>query len=92
MKPVQQFQVNGRTIQDVYVSDNGRRLKNVVQMVGASADNGKNPQLMTTIANKLGYQHLIGPGKYSEGMFAKTKEVLGNKFPDTYKLVDDLFN
>lgn len=55
-------------------------------------DNGKNPQLMTTIADKLGYQHLIGPGKYSEGMFAKTKEVLGKFFPDTYKLVDGLFN
>lgn len=37
--------LNGRTVDRVDVSDNGKRLKNVGQMIGASADNGKNPNL-----------------------------------------------
>ncbi len=37
--------LNGRTIDRVDASDNGKRLKNVGQMIGASADNGKNPNL-----------------------------------------------
>lgn len=45
LKEEHQFNLNGRTIADVDVSDNGKRLKNVGQMVGASADNGKKPNL-----------------------------------------------
>lgn len=45
MREEQQFTVNGRTISNVDVSDGGRRLKNVGQMIGASADNGKDPNL-----------------------------------------------
>lgn len=41
----QQFTVNGRKITNVDVSDNGKRLKNLGQMIGASADNGKDPNL-----------------------------------------------
>jgi hypothetical protein len=41
----QQFTVNGRKITNVDVSDNGKRLKNLSQMIGASADNGKDPNL-----------------------------------------------
>ena len=45
MRPEQQFTLNGRVIANVDVSDGGKRLKNVGQMVGASADNGKDPNL-----------------------------------------------
>ena len=45
LKEDQRFKVNGRVIKDVDVSDGGKRLKNCGQMVGASADNGKDPIL-----------------------------------------------
>ena len=45
LKPNQQFLVNGRTIRNVDVSENGKRLKRVGEMIGASADNGKDPIL-----------------------------------------------
>lgn len=45
LREEQQFTVNGNTYTDVDVSDNGKRLKNVGQMIGASADNGKDPNL-----------------------------------------------
>ena len=45
LKENQRFKVNGRVIKDVDVSDGGKRLKNCGQMVGASADNGKDPIL-----------------------------------------------
>ena len=45
MRPEQQFTLNGRVIANVDVSDGGSRLKNVGQMIGASADNGKDPNL-----------------------------------------------
>ena len=41
----QQFIINGRPITDVDVSDGGRRLKNCGEIVGACADNGKDPNL-----------------------------------------------
>ena len=45
LKPNQQFVVNGRTLKNVDVSENGKRLKRVGEMIGASADNGKDPIL-----------------------------------------------
>jgi hypothetical protein len=45
LKESQQFNINGRTINNVDVSENGKRLNNCGQMVGASADNGKDPIL-----------------------------------------------
>lgn len=45
MREEQQFTLNGRIIANVDVSDGGSRLKNVGQMIGASADNGKDPNL-----------------------------------------------
>ena len=45
LRESQQFKVNGRTIKDVDVSENGKRLKRVGEMIGASADNGKDPNL-----------------------------------------------
>lgn len=55
-------------------------------------DNGKNPQLMSVFADKIGYQHLMGPGKYTDDMSLIIRNTLKEKFPDTFKLVDDLFN
>ena len=54
-----------KTISDVDVSENGRRLKNVVQMVGGAADNGKNPNLTdfgstTETAPMIGYMLRCG--------------------------------
>ena len=45
LRPEQQFTLNGRVISNVDVSDGGKRLKNVGQMLGAAADNGKDPNL-----------------------------------------------
>lgn len=45
LRPEQKFTLNGRQIANVDVSDGGKRLKNVGQMIGASADNGKDPNL-----------------------------------------------
>ncbi len=45
LKEFQRFTVNGRVIKDVDVSDNGKRLKSCGEMIGASADNGKDPNL-----------------------------------------------
>ena len=45
MRDDQQFIVNDRRYTDVDVSEGGSRLKNVGQMIGASADNGKDPNL-----------------------------------------------
>ena len=45
LRPEQQFTLNGRVIANVDVSEGGKRLKNVGQMIGASADNGKDPNL-----------------------------------------------
>jgi hypothetical protein len=45
IKPHLQFSINGRTVARADVSMNGRTVKNTNQMVGAAADNGKNPNL-----------------------------------------------
>ena len=45
LRPNQQFKINGRPIKDVDVSEDGKRLKRVGEMIGASADNGKDPNL-----------------------------------------------
>ena len=45
LKDRQRYIINGREIVNIDVSDNGRILKNAGQMVGASADNGKKPNL-----------------------------------------------
>ena len=45
LKEEQQYTINGRRITAVDVSEGGKRLKNAGQMVGASADNGKDPNL-----------------------------------------------
>ena len=45
LRPNQQFKINGRTINDVDASEDGKRLKRVGEMIGASADNGKDPNL-----------------------------------------------
>ena len=65
LKPNQQFVVNGRTLKDVDVSENGKRLKNVGEMIGASADNGKDPILSdagstTKTAPIIGYMLRLG--------------------------------
>lgn len=65
MRPDQQFTLNGRIIANVDVSDGGSRLKNVGQMVGASADNGKDPNLSdagstTKTAPIIGYMLRAG--------------------------------
>ena len=61
----QQFTINGRVIANVDVSDEGKRLKNVGQMIGASADNGKDPNLSdmgstTKTAPMIGYMLRTG--------------------------------
>ena len=65
LKPNQQFVVNGRTLKDVDVSENGKRLKRVGEMIGASADNGKDPILSdagstTKTAPIIGYMLRLG--------------------------------
>jgi hypothetical protein len=65
IKEKQQFTVNGRVIKNVDVSDNGRRLKNNGEMVGGSADNGKDPNLSdagstTKTAPIIGYMLRAG--------------------------------
>ena len=60
LRQEQRFTVNGREISNVDVSDGGRRFKNVGQMLGASADNGKDPNLSdmgstTKTAPMIGY-------------------------------------
>ena len=65
LRPEQQFTLNGRVIANVDVSDGGRRLKNVGQPLGASADNGKDPNLAdagstTKTAPIIGYMLRTG--------------------------------
>ena len=65
LREEQQFMVNGRMITNVDVSDEGKRLKNVGQMIGASADNGKDPNLSdmgstTKTAPMIGYMLRTG--------------------------------
>ena len=45
LKEEQQFMLNGNMISRVDLPDGGKRLKNEGQMVGGSADNGKDPNL-----------------------------------------------
>lgn len=45
IKDMYRFKLNGNETHYIFQSNNGRTLKNDGQMVGASADNGKNPNL-----------------------------------------------
>ena len=65
MREEQRFTVNGREFANVDVSDGGQRLKNVGQALGASADNGKDPNLSdmgstTKTAPMIGYMMRTG--------------------------------
>lgn len=65
LKQEQQFTVNDKTVSQIDISEGGRRVKNVNQMVGASADNGKKPNLTdmgstTKTAPIIGYMLRAG--------------------------------
>ena len=55
-------------------------------------DSGRNNEIVNKCADDIGYQHLQGSNKYRRVIIDKVLQVLGNKFPDTLKLVKKLFN
>lgn len=92
LKPNQQFLVNGRTIRNVDVSENGKRLKRVGEMIGASADNGKDPILSDAgSTNKtapiIGYMLRLGL-THEEAVLIINQPVMEEYNFDVYKMED----
>lgn len=89
LRPEQRFILNGREISNVDVSDGGKRLKNVVQMVGASADNGKTPSLSdmgstSRTAPMIGYMLRAGLSHIEAALIVGQPHMKNGKYsPDT---------
>jgi len=105
IKPYLQFTINGRTIDRIDTSRGGRTVKNTNQMVGAAADNGKNPTLsaMGSTSNtasvigtllREGLTHkeaaLIVNSPYMQLSKEKLMRLMNGKFPEKNEVTTDM--
>ena len=95
LKEEQQFTINNRTISRVDISDNGKRLKNCGQMVGASADNGKDPNLsdMGSTSNTapiIGYMLRSGLSPLEAALIINQKHMENTKYSSKNKYWEDI--
>ena len=95
LREEQQFTINGRKITNVDVSDGGRRLKNVGQMVGASADNGKKPNLSdmgstTNTAPIIGYMLRAGLSHLEAALIVSQPHMYMSSYKSKNKYWDDV--
>ena len=90
LREEQQFTLNGRKMTTVDVSEGGKRMKNVGQMVGASADNGKDPNLSdmgstTKTAPMIGYMLRLGMSHLEAALVINQPHMRDSKYSSKYK-------
>lgn len=95
LRPEQRFTLNGRQITNVDTSDGGKRLKNVGQMIGASADNGKDPNLSdmgstSKTAPMIGYMLRTGMSHLEAALIINQQHMKASKYNPDNKYWKDI--